>query len=179
MKILKNPRFAGCVLLVVLVASMLGGSYRSLNKLAREVEKTFYDSGKENATDTINAQLGVCADAVMGMMTVTDKYVELDDATERLRTARMELISADTIEDKNIAYADMCAVFRALEMAISSAAPEAAEAENWTAYYSDYNSATTLINRLAAEYNNRVNDFPNNVLGIEPQRFEITAQPGL
>ena len=164
---------------VVAVAALLGGSYRSLNKLAREVEQTIYRSGKPDATDTMDFQLYVCVDAMMGAITVASRYDELSDATERLRTARSSLIEAETIEDRNIAFSDMSATYIALTMAVEGAALEPQDLEDWDEYGSEYLSATILLRRLADEYNARVEDFPHNLLGIKPTRFEVVSWSGI
>jgi len=174
MKILKNPRFAACVMVVVLVASLFGGTYRTLNKLVREVEQTVYMSGKPDATDTIDFQLYVCVDAIMGVITVANRYDDLSEATTRLRTARSNLIEATTLLDRNIAYADMNATYLALAMVAETVVSEPQDLAEWNAYGDEYRSATLFLRRLVDEYNARVDNFPDNLLGVKPHRFEIS-----
>ena len=171
MKLLKNTRFAAGVLAVVLLTSLYVGTNRSLTKLSRDVEKTFYDSGKADATDTIDAQLGACADAVMGVITVASRYSELESATEQLRVARMQLISATTIVEKEIAFLEMNSTYEALSMQIEPITGD--DLKNWNAYSDTYSSVKTMLLRLTAEYYDRVYSFPENLLNIKPQRFGI------
>ena len=68
----------------------------------------------------------------------------------------------------------MRATYLALAMAAEVAALEPQDLTEWNAYGDEYRSATLFLRRLVDEYNARVDDFPDNLLGIKPHRFEIS-----
>ncbi|MDR0905048.1 MAG: hypothetical protein LBN00_02530 [Oscillospiraceae bacterium] len=157
--LIKNPKFASAILAVALVCSLFGGNLKSLNKLANEVENSFYISEKPDATDTIAAQLEVCANQAAALASVTQDGA----AKTELASARREMFAQSDISRKKAALDKLTAAF---ETAAKDAHGEAAED-----FIRMYGGASSFIAKLAEEYNAKVNDFPKNIFGIKPDKY--------
>jgi hypothetical protein len=166
--LIKNPKFASGVLVVALVCSLFGGNVKSLNKLANEVEKSFYDSGKEDATDTIAAQLVKRADAAMGLITVANNY-GVD--TSELSAVRANLIDAESARQQAVYNDALGIAFEDVAAATGKAALTERDRNTVTDYINKFNGSGSMIAKLAVEYNARIDKFPRNLFGIKPDKI--------
>ena len=111
------------ITVVVAAVATLIGVNRSLTRLSRDIEQTFYDGvylESEGYTQPgIALQLNNHANATLGLATILINYPELRDDAEEVLRLRRELLDADSISDKSLAYMMMSRAVYSLTQASS------------------------------------------------------------
>lgn len=111
MKLLKKRSFAILLTIVVAILATLLGVYKTSVRDTREIEAMFNDgvylADAGYTQPGIATHINNCADAALGLATITEKYPELAGISGELILARRELLSATSIRDKGHAYSIM------------------------------------------------------------------------
>ena len=107
MKLLKNRGVAIIITIVVVIASTLFGIYTSANRVAREIESTFYDGvfleDENRLQPSLNSHLQNAENAALGLGTILGNYPELADNANALLMAQDKLASAMSISSRESA----------------------------------------------------------------------------
>lgn len=144
--------------IVVAILATLLGVYKTSVRDTREIEAMFNDgvylADAGYKQPGIASHLNNCADAALGLATITEKYPELADISGELILARRELLSATDIRDKGYAYTIMTLYYYDLSMAALNANLSERDmnaVEQYTTAYSGAQSAA-----IASGYNDEV-----------------------
>lgn len=182
MGIVKKRSFAILVAAAVILFGTLFGVHRSLNRETAKIEAQFYNGvylkEEKYVQTSIQSQLDKRADAALGLLSVANKYVFLDDMTHKLREAREELLGAETIAAKYEANIKLENAWKQVyETLIAHADDVPAAVES---YVSTLRGAQGVIeksdyNRLAAEFRTEtLSAFPLNIL----KKLAFAEYPG-
>ena len=145
---------------LAVIASTLFGIYNSANQVTRQIEAMFYDgvylADRGFTEPGINSHLENSADAVLGIVTVTEYFPELAQKTESLRSARRALLDAGSIAQKGSAALEMRAGFLELMAAADDVGLTAHDWETLAHHSRTFTGAFTAIsgsgyNEAAAE----------------------------
>ncbi len=170
MSVLKNRKFAWCVLVAVVILFTFFGIRRSLSKLSAETENMFYNGvylEKEGYTSaSIETHLQKRIEASLGMITVASNYDGLKSLTDDLRAAREELMDADTISEKYDANVKLEAALNAVTKKLDSVGVSPSDLDDYSDYSSTLSGAQYAINSNAC--NSKVDEYYKNVLGTFP-----------
>ena len=108
MTFFKNRKTAILIAVVIAVLSTLLGAGRGLNRLTNKIEAMFYDGvymeSDRYTQPGIAPQLDRYADATIGLATIMISYSDLRDGAEDILTLRRDLIDAESISDKSLAF---------------------------------------------------------------------------
>ena len=132
-EILKSRAFAFSALAVVVLISTPLGARASLRRASSNIEDGFYSGvyveDGDYTSGSIDSYLSDASRASLGLVTVGANYSELTGATDRIRTARENLLDAESIGDKYTAYQALSDAFdgfadAALDIALADSARE-------------------------------------------------------
>jgi len=107
MKALKNRKIAVLITVIVAILATMFGVGRSLNKLARDVEATFYSGFTlENGQpqNGINHHLEILVQSALDCAALLAGNSELSGEAESLLSARSGLLDSKSISEKYSAY---------------------------------------------------------------------------
>jgi len=108
MRLLKDRKIAILITIFVIILATLFGVGRSLNRLARDVEKLFYDGiylERDGFTQPgINSHLENIKQAALDCSSLFANHTELSKEAEGLILARREMLEAGSISEKHAAY---------------------------------------------------------------------------
>ncbi len=174
MSILKKRSAASTVLVVVVLLFTVIGMNRSVARAAAKTEKMFYEgvylAGDDYTEKSIESQLNNRISAANGLLTLVSDLESLSAETVALRSAREELIRADTIGKKYDANKKLESAYKALAsaMPIDIASTSAAKS-----YLSNLSGAQHVIERSA--YNDEAKKTNDSLIGgvLYPLRFLI------
>jgi len=115
MVLLKNRKIAILITVIVVFLSMLFGVGRSLNRLAANTERMFYEGvyleDRGFVQPAINAHLENITNLALDCATVFANHPDLAHFSEAVRFARRDLLEANSISDKFGAYLGIREVF--------------------------------------------------------------------
>ena len=141
MDFLKTRTAAFIVLAVVILVMTPLGAVRSLEREAAQVERGFFDGveieegGSKYTSQSIDALLGEKAKAALGLIAAGANYPALAAETANLRSAREELLAADTISEKYSASEAVDAAADALYSGRTAVGISETDLSNIEAYY--------------------------------------------
>ena len=153
MKLLKNRGGAIAITAIVVFAAVLFGVNRSLNKLANDIERMFYEGvyiqeGKYTQP-SIHSKLEQCGDQALGISTVITNYSQFSNDADSLILLRRELIAAESIESKSKAFDELSeAVDRTSKALIDADLPQG-DFDSAADYITRFNSAKEFITNAA------------------------------
>jgi hypothetical protein len=176
MSLLKKRSTAIVLAVVLCAAALVLGNLRSVSKLSSGVTQMFYDGVIDEAQSyvrpSIDSQLRVCADAMLGRVTVARNYDNLRVKADALDDARVKLIEAKTVAGKSAAYGEMIEAFSDLYEDSTKTVLTERDIELLNDYGATLHGARTLIAQLSIDYNEQVSNFPKNLFGIHPDYFD-------
>ena len=153
MKFFQNRKLAIFITVVVVIFATLFGVGRSLARLSKDIEQMFYDGvylESEGYTQPgIALQLDNHATATLGLATILIDYPELQDSAEEVLRLRRELLDAESISDKSLAFLKMSTAVRILAQASIEANLSARDMEAISQYTSTIDGAETFIGNSA------------------------------
>ncbi len=175
-----NKKLAIAVMVLMIVISIPFGGYRSLNKLYKEVNRTFYQ-GVDGDGLGIENDLNNRIDNSFNLVTIAKKaYYEtedeviknaLDDAIKNTLSARESLVNSDTISEKYRANLKLTEAVEELYTALGNETLELTEQDEKyrRSLYSNLTSRNDTIshdgyNDKAAEFNNTLGEFPASLI---------------
>ena len=153
MKLLKNRGVAIAITAIVVFAAVLFGVNRSLNKLANNIERMFYEGvyiedGKYTQP-SIHSKLEQCGDQALGISTIITNHPQFVNDADALILLRRELIAADGIEAKSRAFGELSeAVARASRVLAGADLPQD-DIDSAADYITRFNSAKEFITNTA------------------------------
>ena len=182
MKMFKNRKFAVLITVTVAVLATLIGVRGSLNRLAEDTEKMFYDGVylKEDGYKQpgLNPQLEICAQTALNFATVMANNPELTGEAEALLSAQRKFMDAKSIREKYTANASMQSAFEALTKKAESAGLSQQETDAMSKHTSTFRGAQTMIQ--SSEYNKQaqsyMDDASNFVRLLKPFLFVKSPQ---
>jgi len=165
LKIFANRKFAILFTVIVVILATLIGVRQNLNRLARNVEKMFYEGVYiEDARYTqpgIDTQLKNVAQASLDCATALEGHPGLAKECVALLSARDGYMSANTIADKYSANEKMKMAFDALAQAADGLVLSARETEIFERHSLIFRGAQRLI--LSNLYNEKAKAFMDDV----------------
>lgn len=168
MKLLKNRKIAIVITVIVVLLATLFGVGRSLNRLAANTERMFYDGvyleGQGFTQPAINTHLENIAQAALDCASVFANHSDLYNQSEALRIARREFLDADGISEKFAAYVGLYDAFTAFFSAVETAGLSDRDREIAAQFSSTFSGAVTAISN--SEYNDRARNFMDGVSGF-------------
>ena len=168
-EILKSKAFAFSALAVVVLISTPLGARASLRRASSNIEDGFYSGvyveGGDYTSGSIDSYLSDASRASLGLVTVGANYSELTGAADRIRTARENLLDAESIGDKYTAYQALSDAFDVFADAALGIALTDSDRESLDMYSELFVQSRDAIGRNP--YNGSVQDFVSNVF----QRF--------
>jgi len=145
---------------VVMILATLFGVSRSLSRLSRDIERLFYDGVYLEAggytQPSIDSQIKKHSDAVLGLSTILTNYSQLHDDAESVLILRRELLGAESIGDKSLAFWAMSRAVYSLTQASSDVNMTDRDLDAVSQYSSTINGAETFIR--GAAYNQAVSE---------------------
>jgi hypothetical protein len=172
MSFLRKRSTAVLIAAFVIIFGTLLGVYLSLNRETAKIEAQFYNGvflrEEKYVQTSIQSQLDKRADAALGLLSVANKYVFLNDIAQKLREAREELLGADTIAAKYEANVKLENAWKHVYESLVIHADDVPPAVE--SYVSTLRGAQTVIeksdyNRLVSEFRDRtLRAFPLNIL---------------
>lgn len=167
---LKKRSSAILIAVIVIILGTLFGVHRSVGSETSKIEAQFYNGvylKQENYTQPgINAQLEKRADAVLGLVTIANKFSDLASLTSSLRQARQELLDADGITDKYLANEKIQTAYKELSVSLSRMSLSSTEMAATTKYSQTLDGAQSAIKN--SDYNKVVGEFRTGTLGAFP-----------
>jgi hypothetical protein len=169
---LKKRSTAVLIAVVVVILGTFLGVHLSVNRETVKIEAQFYDGvylrDEKYVQTSIQSQLDKRADAALGLLSVANQYVFLEDMAPKLREAREELLDAETFAGKYLANEKLEKAWKQMyESLVAHADDVPASVES---YVSTLKGAQSVIeksdyNRLAAEFRQKtLSAFPVNIL---------------
>ena len=165
MKHLKNRNIAILITAIAAFISMQVCVRRSTDRITNEIEALFYDGiyvqQDKYTLPSINSQLERIVATALNTATLLQSRSEFEESTELLLQERRNLLTAEGIDKKSLALADINQAFHALvAAAFASTDLTAREIDAITQYLQTFEGAYTYINTtLAPAYNSIVDDF--------------------
>ena len=158
MTFLTNRRIAVLISVVVAIVATLVAVNRSMTHLSRDIERMFYDGvplEREGYTQpSIDSQLKKHADATLGLATILVNYSELHDDAENVLRLRRELLDAESIGEKSLAFLMMSRAVYSLSQVASEVAMTEQDKEALSQYSSTINGAEAFIRDSAYNQTN-------------------------
>ncbi len=103
MKLLKNKIFALFLMIIMILSSIIFGSYRSLTEFSKQTQEVFY-KGENNDGISIQNSLDQRLNAAYDLISLGRKHFGVnDDVVKEVSTARDNLIQASSPSEKYIA----------------------------------------------------------------------------
>ena len=168
----------GVLAVIVIIISMLGGSYNSLVEKSENVDKHLAN---------VNVQLERRADLIPNLVSTVKGYTSHEtEVIDKITSARENLIKANTITEKSTANDELTSALNALMVIVENypdlksnqnfiqLSDELAGTENRIATARrDYNDAVT-------SYNTSIKKFPTNIIASmfgfnKKDYFEVTT----
>jgi hypothetical protein len=165
---LKKRSTAILIAVIVIIFGTLFGVHRSVNKETANIEARFHDGvylkDEKYTQPSIQSQLDKRADAALGLLSVANKYVFLQEMTQQLREAREELLDAGSIIGKNAANEKLENAWKQVYETLTAHGDDVpASVEG---YISTLKGAQSVIEK--SSYNENVRDFRNGTLTAFP-----------
>jgi len=158
MMVLKNRKVAVLITIVVAVLATLFGVNRSLARLSRSIERMFYDGvyleSEKYTQPSLDSQIAKHTDATLGLATILTNYSGLHDDAEFVIALRRELLDAESIGDKSLAFWTMSRYVNSLVQATAEVGLSARDSDAVSQYSSTINGAEAFIR--GAAYNQAV-----------------------
>lgn len=184
MEFLKKRSTAAVIAVAIAVIFAFIGTSRSLNSLAKNVERKFtegVDAGGYTQP-ALQRQLENRATAAMGLVTIGNHYPELKAETEALSHALHELQDAEGIESKYLCNKKLEEAYLALDGRLLGYVNQA-DAAARASYVSTLSGAQSVIgqsfyNREVSEYYRTARSFPASVFGIFARGPEFFGAEG-
>lgn len=172
MHILKRRSVAVAVFVLVVIASTLIGSHRSLNRVCRQAEDAFFDRnllrGDGHYTcpgDQVKASLAL-ANRLLSVIGTDGEWSEVYSDLVRARVALDEAMTARDIPAIAAANRSLTESVQAVERLVDAGAPLADSHDDYAAIVSDFASAQAVLDD--SKYNEHVLAFRENVLAPFP-----------
>ena len=123
MENLKNRKTAILITVIVAIAATLFGVHRSLTRLSRELEQMFYDGVYHDGyvEPGIDSHITNCADSSLRLATVLMANPELSDSAQSVLERRRELLDAESISGKSIAFGRLSSSVKMMSKAAENA----------------------------------------------------------
>ena len=141
------------ITVVVVIAALTIGVYRSMTRLSRELETMFYDGvylEKDKYTQPgIDSQIKKYSNAALGLATILNNYPVLTDRAEYALSLRQDLLNAVSIRDKSLAFRALSHHVSGLAQAIQNAGLTPRDTEAVMQYFDTINGAETFIKNAA------------------------------
>ena len=158
-------------MLLMIIISIPFGGYRSLNKLFKEVNRTFYQ-GVDGDGLGIENDLNNRIDNSYNLVTIAKKYIDQENAViKNTLEARAELVNSKSIADKYRANLRLTEAVEELYTALGAVEPKLSEQDETyrRSLYSNLTSRNDTIshdgyNDKAAEFNNIIEGFPASLI---------------
>ena len=170
MTVLKSRRTAVIVAVVLCLLALVIGVRRSVGSRAADVLEQ-YQSGVRSASagytlPSVAAQLQARSNAALGLISLAAPYDDLADIAGAVRTAREALLDAGTVPAQSEANAAMSSACDGLIAALQGRLTD----PDKVSALEDYAGVMTNTARLieTSGYNELVDDFRSNVLGLFP-----------
>ncbi len=167
--ILKSRVFAFSLLAAVVLISTPLGARASLKRASNNVEEGFYNGvyieDGDYTSGSIASYLSDASRAALGLITIGTNHAELTDVTDRMRTAREDLLGANSIGDKYAAYHTLSSAFDSFMSIVSDLSLTDSEGESVEIYSELFIQSREAIGRNP--YNSSVQNFITEVF----QRF--------
>ena len=170
MAFFRNRGTAVVITIVICVLALLLGVRRSLVSQVARIEEQFengvYDEKAGYTLPSVADQLEVRANASLGLISLANGFDDLSEAAQRVRSAREDLLNAETIAERSAAN-------RALTEACDELMPalqQRLEADKDVSAFADYASKMSNTARLieTSGYNEQVSAFRSEILGSFP-----------
>ena len=160
MKLLRNRGVAIAITAIVVFAAVLFGVNRSLNKLANNIERMFYEGvyieeGKYTQP-SIHSKLEQCGDQALGISTIITNHPQFVNDADALMLLRRELIAAESIEAKSRAFEELSEAVNRASKALADADLPQDDIDSAADYITRFNSAKEFITNAA--YNDEVSE---------------------
>lgn len=176
-KVLGSRKVAAAVMVLLIAAAVLFGSYRSLTGLRDRVDGAFLN-GVENDGFSISADLLKRQNTAYNLVTIALHYYDEDETAVRATLdAWAALGAAQSVRDKAAADWELGRSVTALHDLLSRTELSEKDEKYPDRLYDDFRSGGDRIqrdgyNRLATEYNRTLERFPANFLskltGVKP-----------
>jgi len=141
------------ITIVVAVLATLIGVNKSLARLSRDIERMFYDGvyleSERYTQPSLDSQIAKHADATLGLATILTNYSELHDGAEEVLQLRRNLLSAESIGDKSLAFWTMSRYVYSLVQAAEDVGLSARDADALSEYSSTISGAEAFIKGAA------------------------------
>jgi hypothetical protein len=172
MSSLKKRSTAALIAAVVVIFGTLLGVHLSVSRETAKIEAQFYDGvylkDEKYVQTSIQSQLDKRADAALGLLSVANKYVFLEDMAGVLREARETLLDADSLAEKYAANIKLENAWKQIYESLTAHADDVPTSDE--SYISTLRGAQSVIeksdyNRLTAEFRQKtLSAFPVNIL---------------
>jgi len=165
-----NRKLAVLVLIVSIIAFTFFGAARSIRAESKKVTELFYEGAKneEGYTEkSIQHHLDNIIDSANGLLTVDGMFSRVLEEAENLKNARVQLMEAENLEDKYLAYIDTVKyaedVYNILcgSFAASSSSSQKEMREMIDYYITQIRGADNAISKLS--YNNAVSSYYRDI----------------
>ena len=166
-----NKKIAIAVMLLMIIISIPFGGYRSLNKLYKEVNRTFYQ-GVDGDGLGIENDLNNRIDNSYNLVTIAKKYIDSEnDVIKNTLKAREELVNSQSIAEKYRANLSLTEAVEELYTALGDESLGLSDQDKTyrRSLYSNLTSRNDTIshdgyNDKAAEFNSTLESFPASLI---------------
>ena len=190
MKLLLNRKFTIFITVAIVVISTFFGVHRSLGRLARDIEATFYNGvylEDEGYTQPgVSSHLESSSNAALAFAATMANYPELSEKAAALQSARRGLMDAKGIQEKSTANNNMMNAFTELLQTSMTVEITQRDLEDAARYWATFRNAQININVSrynieAARFDREVSfiaDMINSVFPVKPPEvFRTTPVP--
>lgn len=164
-EILRDRRMAYAITAVIIIASMLTGAERSLNKLREPIRNSFY-KGVFIEGESIENDLIRQIEYSANLITLAQRYIDGDPTLDFLIGARNELIEATSLYEKYTANQKLSEASRLLHDLMLEKDLSERELRYVEALYTDLKERNITISYEASVYNERAREFNRYLSGF-------------
>jgi len=168
MTFFKNRKVAILITIFVVVFATLFGVGRSLNRLAANTERMFFDGvylvDQGFTQPALNTHLENIAHLALDCASVFANHPELYNQAEEIRLARRDFLDANSIWEKYIAHMELRFAFYSLFTAADHAELSDEDRDAITRFSTTLSGAVTAIENSA--YNEMARNFMDGVSGF-------------
>lgn len=159
---LKNRKIACIITIFIIILSTIVNGSRTLLKLRSEVENK-YTNGVADDGSGISSNLDGRIAAANNMITVSNRWIEGDQAVKDAATARDQLIAAKTPGEQYAANIELSSAITALYDKLGQVEMDERDTKYRQSLYVDLNSYNTVIDLAAEEYNQEAMNYNSNL----------------
>lgn len=169
MNLLKNKSFAIIVMTIMIIASILIGSHRSLTELSINASNVFIN-GVAGDGMSIQNDLNQRLELSSNLIKVSDNYIDASNQIfKTISDARNSLTTAETPKEKYNANIKLTEAVNELYNLLGKKNLSDKDGRYRSSIYSDFSSRNDIIshdkyNEYAKKFNDTLKQFPANIL---------------